>query len=112
MSPFTAFLDANVLFPAELRSFLMYLAVPGIFRARWSNDVHKEWISNLLEKRPDLSRGKLERTRDLMNENAPDALVIGYEHLISDLDLPDPNDRHVFAAAIRGGPAIWIVAIS
>lgn len=37
-----------------------------------------------------------------MNENPPDALVIGYEHLISDLDLPDSNDRHVLAAAIRG----------
>jgi hypothetical protein len=34
MPPFTAFLDANVLYPAELRSFLMFLAVPGIFRAR------------------------------------------------------------------------------
>ena len=102
MSPYTAFLDANVLYPAQLRSFLMYLAVPGIFRARWSNDVHEEWISNLLEKRPDLSRAKLEHTRDLMNENAPDALVTGYEHLIPDLDLPDPNDRHILAAAIRG----------
>jgi hypothetical protein len=32
MPPFTAFLDANVLYSAELRSFLMLLAVPGIFR--------------------------------------------------------------------------------
>lgn len=80
MPPFTAFLDANALYPADLRSFLMYLAVPGIFRARWSDDIHEEWISNLLEKRPDLSRTKLNRTRDLMNLNAPDALVTGYEH--------------------------------
>jgi predicted nucleic acid-binding protein len=102
MSPFTAFLDANVLYPAQLRSFLMYLAVSGIFRARWSKDVHEEWISNLLETRPDLNRAKLERTKDLMNENAPDSLVTGYEHLIPDIYLPDPNDRHVLAAAIRG----------
>ena len=39
MSSFTAFLNANVLHPAELRSFLMYLAVSEVFRARWSNDV-------------------------------------------------------------------------
>lgn len=63
MPPFTAFLDANVLYPADLRSLLMYLAVSGIFRARWSDDVHEEWISNLLSRRPDLSRNKLERTR-------------------------------------------------
>lgn len=102
MSIFTAFLDANVLYPAELRSFLMYLAVPGIFRALWSNDVHEEWISSVLESRPDLRRDKLERTRYLMDLHAPDALVIGYEPLIPILNLPDPNDRHVLAAAIRG----------
>lgn len=102
MSSFTAFLDANVLHPAELRSFLMYLAVSELFRARWSNDVHEEWISSVLKKRPDLSRAKLERTRELMNMKAPDALVTGYERLIPDLDLPDPNDRHVLAAAILG----------
>ena len=28
--------------------------------------------------------------------------MIGYEHLIEDLHLPEPNDRHVLAAAIRG----------
>ena len=33
MPAFTAFLDANVLYPAQLRNLLMYLAVPGIFRA-------------------------------------------------------------------------------
>ena len=64
MPPFTAFLDANVLYPADLRSFLMFLAVPGIFRAQWSNDVHEEWISNLLERRPDLTRAQLEEPYD------------------------------------------------
>jgi hypothetical protein len=102
MSSFTAFLDANVLHPAELRSFLMCLAMSELFRARWSNDVHEEWISSVLKKRPDISRAKLERTRELMDMKAPDALVAGYEGLIPDLDLPNPNDRHVLAAAILG----------
>jgi predicted nucleic acid-binding protein len=102
MSSFTAFLDANVLHPAELRSLLMYLAVSELFRARWSNDVHEEWISSVLKRRPDINREKLERTRNLMDMKAPDALVSGYERLIPDLDLPDPNDRHVLAAAILG----------
>ena len=48
MAGFTAFYDANVLYPAELRNLLMHLALIGLFRAKWSADVHEEWISNLL----------------------------------------------------------------
>ena len=102
MATFTAFYDANVLYPAELRNLLMHLALTGLFRAKWSADVHEEWISALLEKRPDLTRQKLERTRTLMDLHATDALVTGYEDLIPGLQLPDPDDRHVLAAAIRG----------
>ena len=102
MATFTAFYDANVLYPAELRNLLMHLALTGLFRAKWSADVHEEWISALLEKRPDLTRDKLERTRALMDLHAVYALVTGYEDLIPGLRLPDPNDRHVLAAAIRG----------
>ena len=102
MAGFTAFYDANVLYPAELRNLLMHLALTGLFRAKWSADVHEEWISSLLKNRHDLTRDKLERTRMLMDKYAIDALVIGYEDLIPGLQLPDPNDRHVLAAAIRG----------
>lgn len=102
MAAFTAFYDANVLYPAELRNLLMHLALTGLFRAKWSADIHEEWISSLLQKRPDLTREKLERTRQLMDVHAVDALVTGYEDLIPGLQLPDPNDRHVLAAAIRG----------
>jgi predicted nucleic acid-binding protein len=101
MASLVAFLDANVLYPAGLRSFLMYLALIGAFQAKWSNDVHEEWISNLLINRPDLTRRQLDRTRRLMDKNAYGAVVKGYESLISGLTLPDPEDRHVLAAAIR-----------
>ena len=37
-----------------------------------------------------------------MDEALPDACVGGYRSLIAGLELPDPNDRHVLAAAIRG----------
>ena len=63
MARFTAFYDANVLYPADLRNLLMHLALTGLFRARWSEGVHEEWMSSLLRNRPDLSREKLERTR-------------------------------------------------
>jgi hypothetical protein len=74
---FTVFYDANVLYPAELRSLLMHLALIGLFRAKWSADVHEEWISNLLKNRTDLTRDKLEHTR-MLDKHAVDALVAGY----------------------------------
>jgi hypothetical protein len=108
MATFIAFFDANVLYPAELRSLLMYLALIGVFRARWSDDVHEEWITNLLMNRPDLTRHQLERTRQLMDKAAIDALVTGYESLIPGLTLPDEGDRHVLAAAIRAGASVIV----
>jgi predicted nucleic acid-binding protein len=98
----TAFYDASVLYPSELRNLLMHLALAGLYRAKWSAAVHEEWITALLRRRPDLSREKLERTRMLMDKHASDALVTGYEDLIDGLQLPDPDDRHVLAAAIHG----------
>jgi hypothetical protein len=38
----------------------------------------------------------------LMDKHATDAVVTGYEELIEGLRLPDPDDRHVLGAAIRG----------
>ena len=103
-----AFFDANVLYPSGLRNFLMHLALTGIFRAHWSAEVHDEWIRNLLKNRPDITREKLERTRRLMDQAAPDALVTGYESLIESVELPDRDDRHVLAAAIRCGASVIV----
>jgi hypothetical protein len=56
--------------------------VSDLYRAKWSDTVHGEWITAVLENRPDLTRAQLERTRDLMNMHARDALVTGFEPLI------------------------------
>lgn len=80
----------------------MYLASTGLFIARWSDEIHEEWIRNLLKNDPDRDPQILQRTRELMDKNVPDALVCGYEGLIEGLDLPDEGDRHVLAAAIQG----------
>ena len=106
----TAFLDASVLCPAPLRDLLLELAVSDLYRAKWSATVHDEWIGALLRSRPDLARQRLERTRDLMNAHTRDALVTGYEDLIEVLSLPDPNDRHVLAAAIKGRADVIVTA--
>lgn len=110
MASFTVIYDANVLYPAPLRSVLMYLAQTDLFRARWTLDIHEEWIRNLLIKRQDLSRDKLEELRDMMIGAIPDSLVTGYEPAISGLELPDPDDRHVLAAALRANAEVIVTA--
>lgn len=107
-SPFTAVFDACVLYPAPLRDFLMWLGLSGRFRARWSRDIHEEWKRNLLLNRPDLTRAQVDRTSDLMDRAIPDGLVDRYEALIAGLTLPDPDDRHVLAAAIRCGASVIV----
>jgi hypothetical protein len=79
------------------------LATTGLFRAKWTNQIHEEWIGGILNSEPRRDRAKLERTRDLMNKAVLDCLVQGYEELIPALTLPDENDRHVLAAAIACG---------
>jgi len=108
VATFGAFFDANVLYPSGLRNFLMHLALTSSFRAHWSADVHEEWMRNLLKNCPDLTREKLERTRHLTDRALPDALVTGYEQLIDLIELPDRDDRHVLAAAIRCGASVIV----
>lgn len=102
MSYYTALLDANVLYPAPMRDLFLQLAVTDLFRAKWSADIHREWIEALLRREPHRNRLAIERTRDQMDQATRDSLVTGYETLIPSLQLPDPNDRHVLAAAIVG----------
>ena len=93
--------DANVLFPAQLRDLLMRLAVAGLVRTHWSEKIHEEWMEGVLVSRPDLRREQLERTRTLMEQALPSARVEGYERHVASISLPDPNDRHVVAAAME-----------
>ena len=102
MAAYTALYDACVLYPAPLRDLLMHLALTDLFRAKWTEAIHDEWIRNVLHDRPDVTAEQLARTRRLMNAHVRDCLVSDYEGLIPSLDLPDPDDRHVLAAAIRG----------
>lgn len=98
-----AVFDAYVLYPVPVRDLLMRLSVTGLFRARWTDRIHDEWIEAVLRKRNDLHREKLQRTRRLMDEVVPDCLVTGYEGIEATLELPDEDDRHVLAAAIKWG---------
>ena len=98
---FVVIYDANVLYPSTLRDVLIRLAQTGLLQAKWSETILDETFRSLHAKRPDLDEGRLQRTRKLMNLAVGDAVVTGYEPLIGSLHLPDPDDRHVLAAAIR-----------
>ena len=100
---FVVIYDACVLYPAPLRDLLIRLAQSGIVRARWSSEILDECFRSILEQRQDLKPEALTRTRELMTDAVPDCMVSGHEKMIDALDLPDPEDRHVLAAAIRSG---------
>ncbi len=99
--PFVVLYDANVLYPSTLRDLLIRVAQAGLVQAKWTDQILDEVFDNITANRPDLDPQKLARTRDLMNKAVRDCLVPGYEPLIEALDLPDRDDRHVLAAAIK-----------
>lgn len=101
MSHFTAVLDANVLHSQPLTSLLLELAVARLYRPAWSEDIHAEWRRSVLRVRPGVDSAALDRRRAAMDAAFPDACVSGYAPLIESLTLPDPDDRHVLAAAVR-----------
>lgn len=82
---------------------LIELAATSLFRAKWSEEIHAEWIGALLHDRPDIEPAKLEYTRLQMDTAVLDCIVSGHMVLVPILALPDPKDRHVLAAAIHSG---------
>jgi len=105
-----ALLDANVVYPARLRDLLVRLAIAGLYQARWSEQILDECFGNLIADRPDLPIDHLQRTRHLLSIAVPDAVVTDYQDLIATLDLPDPDDRHVLAAALVAGAEFLVTA--
>ena len=103
-----AVLDACVIYPPALRDILMWLAVVAVYEPRWSEEIHAEWIRNVLEDRPEVTVAQLERTRRFMDQMNPKSLVSGYERHVPTLKLPDENDRPVLAAAIECGASMIV----
>ncbi|MFG6101586.1 PIN domain-containing protein [Leptothoe sp. EHU-05/26/07-4] len=104
----TVLYDACVFYPNHLRDLLMQLATTGLFAAKWTEQIHDEWTRNLLQNRADIDADKLENLRKLINQSIPDCLVTGFEYIIPSVELPDPDDRHVLAAAITANVDILV----
>ena len=96
-----AFLDTNVLYPLLIRDILLWFAYEELFLPFWSKHVLMEW-SRVMQ-RNGLTQTESQRRMHMIQDAFPFAMVRGYESLIEQLDLPDEDDRHVLAAAIRVG---------
>ena len=97
---FVVVYDACVPYPAPVRDLLMEIAISDLTRAKWTERIHQEWMTSLLKDRPEI-KNRIQQTKRLMDIAIPDALVTHYESLIDGISLPDPEDRHVLAAAIK-----------
>jgi predicted nucleic acid-binding protein len=96
--PFSVVYDACVLYPSSLRDLLIRVARAGLVQARWSDQILDEAFRSIQANNPNLDPARLQRTRQLMN-----VALHGHEILIAGLALPDLDDRHVLASAIRSG---------
>src|SRR3954469_17991685 len=96
---FVVVLDACVLHSYALRDLLIELRGRDLYQCHWTRQIEDEWVRSVLRANSHLKPPNLDKTRRLMNEIVPDALVTFPARLINSVELPDPNDRHVVAAA-------------
>lgn len=96
---FKCVLDTNVIYPLWIRDLLMWFAYYELYTPKWSRNIFDEWISVMIRK--GIDKNEAQKRAEKMNLAFPDALVKNYEPLIDTLKLPDSDDRHVLAAAIK-----------
>ena len=104
---FTALIDACCLVGALGRNTLLSLADSELYRARWSQDIlhetHRALIGILDDGDNTAATAKATQHVDAINRAFPEATVEKYNLIQDNLNncLPDPNDTHVLAAAIK-----------
>jgi len=106
LKPAVVVFDACILYPFHLRNIVVQIAVDRLVEARWTDEIHDEWIRNLAANTPSIPIERLQITRRLMDDALPHAMVSGYQGHIRAVTLPDPDDRHVVAAGIAGGASV------
>lgn len=101
MSGPTVVLDACALVPIRLATTLLWLAEAGLFHPLWSETILDEVQRNL--PKMGVTPAQAGRRVSMMREAfGAEALVDSFDDLIPDMGC-DPKDRHVLAAAVRGG---------
>ena len=96
---FIAVLDTNVIYPIISRDILFWFAHYDLYTPKWSKNIFEEWKDVMIRK--GVNPEEASKRVDKANLAFPDALVQYYDGLIANLELPDEDDRHVLAAAIK-----------
>ncbi len=99
-----------MLVPIALADTLLRLAEADLYRPLWSELILDEMLSAIEEIHPDLADGRARGRADTMDRTFDDACVRGWEPLVDGITLPDEDDRHVVAAAIRGQADLIVTA--
>ena len=106
---FSVLLDTSVLYPMYLRDTLLRVAEQGLYRPLWSQHILGE-LARSLRDSAGIESDKVGGLVRLMASQFPDSEVNSYEALIESIELPDPDDRHVVAAAVKGGAGVIVTA--
>ena len=96
---FICILDTNVIYPIEIRDLLFWFAHYDLYTPKWSEHIFDEWAAVMKIK--GVSKEEISKRLARANLAFPDAFVSNYSGLITGLELPDKNDCHVLAAAIK-----------
>lgn len=103
---FKAVLDTNVIYPIVIRDLLFWFAFYELYTPKWSTTIFEEWKNVMLRK--GISNEEVEKRAQRANNAFPDAMVLNYESLMTSLTLPDEDDRHVLAAAIKSNADVIV----
>ena len=95
-----AVLDTSVLFPAQVRNLLLWLAAGGLYEPLWSEAILEELERNLRED-TSMSEEQIAHLLEEMERAFPDAVGRRFEGAADGLTLPDEDDRHVVALAVE-----------
>lgn len=101
MAIYAAVLDACVMVPISLCDTLLRLAEQRMYRPVWSERILEEAGTAIGIVHPDIDPGLIDRRIEYMNQSFPGASAGELAPIAIGLELPDPDDRHVLAAAIR-----------
>jgi hypothetical protein len=100
---YTVALDACALVPIVLADTLLRIAERGLYRPLWSERILAEAKGAIFVIHPGIDSVTVARRFEDMDGSFDDAMVTGWDDLEETISLPDPDDRHVVALAIRGG---------
>jgi predicted nucleic acid-binding protein len=85
-----------------LADTLLRLAEKGLYRPLWSALILEEAANAVHTIHSEIDTGRIRARFSTMNEAFEDACVENWERLEGSINLPDPSDRHVVAAAVQG----------